>query len=103
MPSDGVFRSTPVVVIAVALIAVQVATQVYALVDLVRRDAVRGGRKWVWALIIALANLPGAIVYLAAGRQPSPLDDRGAPSGASAAGGDAARRAVDMLYKPRER
>jgi hypothetical protein len=94
--------STDVAAILLGLIVLQVATQAYALVDLARRDAVRGGRKWVWALVVALGNLPGAIAYLAAGRAPPPVDASGAGSGASTAGGDAARRAVDALYGPRD-
>jgi hypothetical protein len=95
--------STTVAAIMLVLIIVQVATQVYALVDLARRDAVRGGRKWVWALIIALGNLPGALIYLAAGRLPSEMNVRSAGSGASAVGADAARRAVDVLYDSDDR
>jgi hypothetical protein len=93
--------STTVVAIALALIVAQVATQAYALVDLARREAVRGGRKWVWALVIVLGNLPGAIGYLVAGRPTPEVDVSGGGSDASAARGDAARRAVDALYKPR--
>jgi len=88
--------STTVAAIVLTLGVVQVATQVYALVDLARRDAVRGGRKWVWALVAALGNLPGALVYLAAGRLPS--QEMSVRSGASTVGTDAARRAVDVLY-----
>jgi hypothetical protein len=95
--------STTVAAIVLALIVLQVATQAYALVDLARRDAVRGGRKWVWALVIALGNLPGAIGYLVAGRPAPKVDVSGAGSGASAAGNEAARRAVDVLYNPRDR
>lgn len=91
--------STTVAAILLVLIVAQVATQVWALVDLARRDAVRGGKKWVWAVVILLANLPGAIAYLAAGRLP-PEADR---SGASAPGAEAARRAVDTLYGPNDR
>ena len=90
--------STPVAVILLVLTVVQVATQVYALVDLARRGVVRGGRKWVWALVIAFGNLPGAIGYLAAGRPAREID----VSGTSAAGSEAARRAVDTLYGPRD-
>ena len=93
--------STGVAAILLGVIVLQVATQVYALVDLVRRDAVAGGRKWVWALVIALGNLPGSIAYLAAGRVPPTVDTSSAGSGASTAGGDAAQRAVDTLYGPR--
>jgi hypothetical protein len=95
--------STPVIAIIIALAAAQVAAQVYALVDLARRDAVRGGRKWVWVLVIAFGNLPGAIAYLVAGRLPAPVDVSGAASSASGARNDAARRAVSELYGPRDR
>ena len=96
--------STGVAAIVLGVIALQVAMQVFALVDLVRRDSdsVRGGRKWVWALVIALGNLPGAIAYLAAGRIPPTEYASVAGSGASTAGGDVARRAVDKLYGPRD-
>jgi Phospholipase_D-nuclease N-terminal len=90
--------SPAVAAIVLVLAIAQLATQAYALVHLARSDAVRGGRKWVWALVIALGNLPGAIAYLAAGRPASPVDVPGAGSGASPAGGEAARRAVDVLY-----
>ena len=84
--------------ILVVALVVQVALQVFALVDLARRDSVQGGRKWVWALVIAFGNLLGAIVYLAVGRKPDSGLLRG--SGASTAGADAARRTVDKLYGP---
>jgi hypothetical protein len=91
--------SATVAAIALTLVAVQLATQAYALVDLARREAVRGGRKWVWALVIVLGNLPGAIGYIVAGRTTPELDV--SASGDHSARGDAARRAVDALYKPR--
>ena len=94
--------TTPVVAIIIALAAAQVVAQVYALLDLARRDAVRGGRKWVWVLVIALGNLPGAIAYLVAGRLPATVDVPGASSSASGARTDAARRAVSELYGPRD-
>ena len=95
--------STTVAAIALALIVAQVVMQVYALADLARRDSVRGGKKWVWALGIVLGNLPGAIAYLAAGRATPAVDVGGAGSSASAGGGDAAQRALDVLYHPRDR
>ena len=95
--------STTVAAILLAVIVVQLATQVYALVDLARRDAVRGGNKWVWVLVIALGNLPGTIAYLAAGRPMMETDVPGAGAGANASGVDAARHAVDALYGPGDR
>ena len=92
--------STPVAAMVLALIVVQVALLVFCLVDLARRDAVRGGRKWVWALVIVFLNLPGAIIYLAAGRVAPTVD---VPGGTGTAGSGAAGRAVDALYGPRDR
>ena len=94
--------SITVAAIVLVLAVVQVATQAYALVDLARRRAVRGAQKWVWALVIALGNLPGAIAYLVAGR-PDSEDVPSGGSGASAAGSEAARRAVDVLYNSNDR
>ena len=90
--------STAVAAVVLALAVVQVATQAYALVDLVRRKGVRGGKKWVWAIVATLGGLLGAIVYLAVGRSPMEVDVSD-----SGAGGEAARRAVDVLYNPRDR
>ena len=91
--------SNTVAAIVLVIIVAQLATQVFALVDLARRDAVRGGKKWLWALVIAFGNLPGAIGYLVAGRV---APDVVSTSGASTAGGEAARRAVDTLYGRRD-
>ena len=92
--------STTVAALLVVLVVVQLATQVYALVDLARRNTVRADPKWLWVLIIAFGNLVGAIAYLAVGRTgpTAPPTD----GGAAAAGSDAARRAVDALYGPRD-
>jgi hypothetical protein len=88
--------------LVLGLIVVQLTIQVYALVDLARRDRVRGAPKWLWAVIIAFGNLVGAIVYLAVGRSPADVDIPSSASGASTAGGESARRAVDALYGPRD-
>ncbi|MDB5079130.1 MAG: hypothetical protein JWP00_1054 [Chloroflexi bacterium] len=52
------------------LILISVGLQIFALIDLVRRESyrVQGGKKWVWALVIILGNTLGSIVYLVAGR-----------------------------------
>ena len=92
--------STTVAGLLLTLIVVQLSLQVYALVDLARRDTVRGGPKWLWVLIVAFGNLVGAIAYLAVGRTGPAAPSDG---GAAAAGSDAARRAVDALYGPRDR
>lgn len=95
--------STPIAALLIGLVLVQIATQLYALVDLARRDSVRGGRKWVWALVIAFGNLPGAIAYLAVARTASAPGSENATSGATTADADAIRRALDTLYEPPSR
>jgi hypothetical protein len=63
---------------------------------------VRGDRKWAWALVIVFGTVVGAIVYLAVGRAPAEVDITTGASGATTAGGESARRAVDALYGPRD-
>ncbi len=55
----------------IPLFIIQVALMVIALVDLVKRERVRGGNKVVWVLVIILVNIIGPIVYLLAGREDS--------------------------------
>jgi ABC-2 type transport system ATP-binding protein len=62
--------------IALILVGVaEVALLVFCLVDLIRRPAVLGDRKWVWALLIVLFTVPGSIIYLAVGRVPAPTPE----------------------------
>jgi ABC-2 type transport system ATP-binding protein len=71
----------------VALIVLGVAEVglvVFCLVDLVRRQAVLGGRKWVWALLILLFAIPGSIIYLAVGREAAPAAEQADENGADA-------------------
>lgn len=90
--------STGVVYGLLVLAVIQVAVQVWALVDLVRRDQVAGGRKWVWALVIlVLSNLAlGAILYFAIGRKVVTVADE--PDVPTTVGADRASRAVESLY-----
>ena len=94
--------SPTVVAILIALVVAQLAVQVYALVDLARRDTVLGA-KWLWAIVIVLGNLLGAIAYLVAGRVVTRVDTSDVDSGAGEAGGASTRRAVDMLYGSKNR
>jgi hypothetical protein len=52
----------------IPLLILQLSLMVIALVDLVRRDKVRGDSKVVWALVIIFINFIGPIVYLIGGR-----------------------------------
>ena len=90
--------STSVVYGLLVLGVIQLTVQIWALVDLVRRDSVAGGRKWVWALVIlVLSNLAlGAILYFAIGRKVVSVVDE--PDLPMTVGTDRATRAVESLY-----
>ncbi len=47
------------------LILIEVGLLVWAVVDLVKRENVRGGNKLVWALVIIFVSTLGPILYLA--------------------------------------
>ena len=91
--------SPAVAAMLVLLVVLQLAAQIYALVDLTRRGSVRGGRKWVWLLVILLGNLPGAIAYLAAGR--TVHVEQSDALGVKTAGEERVHKAIDTLYGPR--
>jgi hypothetical protein len=55
--------------IVIPLALIELGLLAWAIVDLVKRDVVRGGNKIVWAIIIVIFNIVGPIVYLAWGRQ----------------------------------
>ncbi|MGA9397361.1 MAG: PLD nuclease N-terminal domain-containing protein [Anaerolineaceae bacterium] len=52
----------------IPIVLLQLGLQIWALIDLVKREAVNGP-KWVWALIIILGEFLGAIIYLIVGRK----------------------------------
>ncbi len=52
----------------IPLLILQVVLLVVALVDLVKRERVRGGNKVIWGVVIVLVNIIGPVVYLLAGR-----------------------------------
>jgi len=88
---------TPALIALIIAIAVQLALQITALIRLVRspRDRVVFDRKWPWVLIILLANMVGAIVFLVAGRRPAPVDDAATAHDSEAT---SVRRTVQSLY-----
>ncbi|MFU8890459.1 MAG: PLD nuclease N-terminal domain-containing protein [Anaerosomatales bacterium] len=97
--ADALGVSTSVVWGLLGLVIVQVAVQVWALVDLARRPRVRFDRKWIWALIIIFGgnSFIGPIVYAAIGR--TAAGEGSAAEGAVAQSDEGrTRRAVDSLY-----
>jgi len=53
------------------LVVLQLALQVAAVVDILRRgpETLRGGRRWPWVAVAVLGSLLGAVVYFAVGRK----------------------------------
>ena len=51
------------------LILIEVGLLVWAVVDLVKREHVRGGNKLIWALVIIFISALGPILYLVWGRE----------------------------------
>lgn len=85
-----------VLAIAGVVAIAQIAFEVWALVDMLKRPAdelTLGGRKWLWAIIILMVNWVGAIIYLVAGRKPASVDQ--SPSAPASQRADAA---LDRLY-----
>ncbi len=58
-----------IVAVVIPLLLIQVGLIVWALVDLAKRERVKGGSKIVWVLVILLFELFGPILYLAWGRE----------------------------------
>lgn len=52
----------------IPLILVQLGLAIYCLVDLSRRERVKGP-KWMWVIIIVFGELIGPVVYLIVGRE----------------------------------
>src|SRR5512137_1444516 len=91
--------STGVLVAVVALGIVELALVVFCVVDIVRRPAVLGGRKWVWIVLIVFFNLIGPIVYLAIGRVAPPAAETARDEPETMTRGRA-ESAADLLYGP---
>lgn len=93
----------PWALVALAVVALaQITLDVFALVDLYRRpaDRVLSGNKWIWVAVILLANLIGAILYLAVARKPDAAGEAAAGEAAPSVNPDAV---ADSLYGPRGR
>jgi ABC-2 type transport system ATP-binding protein len=74
----------------------EVALLVFCVVDIVRRPAVLGDRKWLWVLLVVLFTIPGSIIYLAIGRVPAPAEEPSAAPDQEAR--DRTHAAAGLLY-----
>jgi hypothetical protein len=92
--------SAPLAIAIIALGVIQLTLQIWALVDLIRRPAPTQ-RKAVFATVIVLGGLVGAIAYLAVGR--TMLDQTRDVGGAARSSEAARKRALEQLYGPDDR
>ena len=91
---------TPALIALVILAIVQLSLQIWAIVDLLRRNTIRPDRKPIWLLIIVGASLLGPILYFALGRGTPALED---PLEDKAAARERWEAGLDKLYRDRER
>jgi len=66
---DNLDTFTEILPFFIPLLILQLALMIVALVDLIKRQRVRGGNKVLWALVIVLVNIIGPVVYLIFGRE----------------------------------
>jgi hypothetical protein len=62
---SGIMKYLPLLI---PLVLLQLGLQIWALVDLARREATNGP-KWLWVVIIILGEFLGAIIYFIVGRK----------------------------------
>jgi hypothetical protein len=61
-----------IIALVAPIIVIQLGLMISALIDLERDERrVRGGSKFVWALVIVFVNVVGPILYFVAGREES--------------------------------
>ena len=53
----------------IPIVLLELGLLVWALLDVIRRERVRGGNKVIWILVIVLINLLRPIVYFIFGRE----------------------------------
>jgi hypothetical protein len=66
---DGWDTIVEILPFLIPLLILQLALLIVALVDLIKRQKVRGDNKVLWALLIVLVNIIGPVVYLIFGRE----------------------------------
>jgi len=53
----------------IPLALIELGLMAFALRDLLRRERVRGGNKWLWGVLIVFFGMIGPIAYLLLGRE----------------------------------
>jgi len=68
MQANTTFDFMSILPLLIPLVLIQLVLMVICLLDLARREKVKGLPKWAWAIIIVLGELIGPTVYLIVGR-----------------------------------
>ncbi len=61
--------TTAVLLLLLPILIIEFGLLIFALVDLVRRQKVRGGNKWLWGILIVFVSYIGPILYFVLGRE----------------------------------
>jgi len=67
-PVKATIDITTILLLAIPLVLIQLGLMIVCLLDLFRREKVKGLPKWAWAIIIVLGELVGPVIYLVVGR-----------------------------------
>ncbi len=59
----------------IPIVLLELGLLVWALLDVIRRERVKGGNKVVWILVIVLINIIGPIIYFIFGREEGPTEE----------------------------
>lgn len=62
-------NTTQLILVTIPLILIELGLLALALYDLIKRKKVRGGNKWLWAILIVFVNIIGPILYFILGRE----------------------------------
>ena len=52
----------------IPIVVLQLALQIFALVDVARREKTKGP-KWIWVLVIVFGEILGSVIYFIFGRE----------------------------------
>lgn len=74
--NEGLQSIIKILPFLIPLAIIQLTLMVIALLDVIRRERVRGGNQYkpLWIVLIVLVSLFGPIIYLLFGRQEAPND-----------------------------
>lgn len=53
----------------IPIVLIDLVLKLVVLIDLIRREQVAGGKKWLWAIVILAINYFGPVIYLVFGRK----------------------------------